>query len=576
MILPPAFLLALTAGQMDLSPRFRAVAPLAGAPPVTIDTQLQPNYLKAWLPMAHRMQGRVLWIDATANVDRYDTDAKLADLVEKIASAGFNTVVLDIKPISGQVNFTTAMAPRLKEWKGKRLNPEIDVLRSVLRHAKPRGLDVFISLNALSEGHRLFRVGPGYGQKDRQTVIYDTRPIVRMAAGQTFPLSLTKDVGARDAIAEFTSADRLPAARSDAFAVTLRANGQIVDGFMSGGLPPAAPAVPKGGVILYATGALAERLKAAVRPGERVQFDAEPEFVPMGDWTGSQIPLMMNPNHPEVRKYELAFLADVVRRYPVDGVFYDDRLRYAGMYADFSEITHRAFERAVGAPVQWPDDVFRFTLTQDLRKGIRPGRYYDQWMAWRGQVLKQFVADARATVKRARPNAVFGAYVGSWYGEYPALGHNYSSEGLNSPFWFNSPNYQAAGTGALFDVVIPGCYYTTATVAEAMERGVEVGPTVEAAGALVNQLVRGRAWTYAGLSLIDFKDNPDGLTRALQAALSSTQGVMVFDLSHDIDPMWPVFRKAFGKPLPPPHRMGRPSFPRDPFRMTTGAAGTGQ
>jgi len=344
------------------------------------------------------------------------------------------------------------------------------------------------------------------------------------------------------------------------------------------------PSVPKGGVIVYGTGDQARFLRENIRPGDRLVFETTPMFTRMADWSGTQIPLMMNPNHPAVRQYSLDILREIVKRYPVDGVLYDDRLRYAGMNADFSEITQAAFEKFLGRPVRWPDDVFRYTLTQDLRRGIAPGPYYDQWMAWRALVLKRYLFEARKIVKATRPRAAFGAYVGSWYGEYPALGHNYATPDAETPFWFTSDNYRGTGTASVFDLLIPGCYYTTATIYEALTRGTDIGATVEASATLANRLVDGDAWTYAGLSLIDFKGNPEGLSNCLQAAAAACEGVMIFDLSHDIDPMWPVFARAFAVPAKPPHAMpyllhrarSAHSRMRTPIKVLTGAAGTGQ
>ncbi len=42
------------------------------------------------------------------------------------------------------------------------------------------------------------------------------------------------------------------------------------------------------------------------------------------------------------------------------------------------------------------------------------------------------------------------------------------------------------------------------------------------------------------------------MQQALQAAAASTQGVMVFDLSHNIDQFWPVFQSAFATPAAAP------------------------
>ena len=44
------------------------------------------------------------------------------------------------------------------------------------------------------------------------------------------------------------------------------------------------------------------------------------------------------------------------------------------------------------------------------------------------------------------------------------------------------------------------------------------------------------------------------MRRALQAAGATTQGIMVFDFSHDWDKWRPVFAEAFRKSATPPHR----------------------
>lgn len=531
--------------EQDVVPRFISVAPLPNAPEIVIDRITTGGGIANDVARTANRQGRMLWIDATANIDRYNSEFKIAYLVRKAASSGFNTLVLDIKPISGQVIYRSSLAPRLLEWRGKKLDPEFDVLRALLRHAKPAGLSVLVSLNAFSEGHRLVKVGPGYDLPDQQTVIYDPKPMVTAGVGPGVPLSLVRDKVAPDSVSIFTGPEKVPATPG-LTTVVLNSKLQVVAD------SPTAP-LAKGNIIAVGAGRGATFLAENALPGESLSFSTAANFVRMADWSGTQIPLMMNPNHPTARKFALDVLSEVVNRYPIDGVLYDDRLRYAGMNADFSEITRRAFQSYIGEEVRWPDDAFRYTISPDLRRGIRPGRFYDQWMAWRAGVLKNFIVDARKVVKTARPGAAFGTYVGSWYGEYPANGHNYAAPEVEAPFWFLSPNYRATGTAPLLDLLITGCYYQTATIFEAMTNGTETGSTVEASATLTNRLARDQAWTYAGLSLIDFKGKPDGLLNAIQAAVASTQGVMVFDLSHDIEPMWPVFARAFSTPILPPH-----------------------
>ncbi len=262
---------------------------------------------------------------------------------------------------------------------------------------------------------------------------------------------------------------------------------------------------------------------------------------------------MVNPNGPEVQRYEISIAQEVVKNYPVDGIIYDDRFRYEGMNADFSDLTKEEFEHAVGKTLIWPDSVFRFTLSKALLRGVCPGPYYDAWMGWRAQVLHDYLAKVRHAIKEIRQTAELGLYVGSWYGDYPALGDNYASPLTKAGFWFLTPSFRSAGTAPLLDFLISGCYYATPTVYDAMCNGVAIGETIEAAGTLTNRMVRDECWSYAGIDLDDFQNDPDGLLNALQAACASTQGVMIFDLSHGIDPMWSVFERAFSVRKRPPH-----------------------
>ncbi|MBC8137045.1 MAG: hypothetical protein H8F28_14285, partial [Fibrella sp.] len=145
-------------------------------------------------------------------------------------------------------------------------------------------------------------------------------------------------------------------------------------------------------------------------------------------------------------------------------------------------------------------------------------------------------------------------YVGSWYPDYPDVGANWAADDFSAGFRFLNPSYQQTGWAGLTDFVVTGCYYTTATIADAVARGEDIGATVEAAGQFSNRAVNDASWTYAGIQLADFKTKtPDDLKRALQAAGATTQGIMVFDFSHDWEIWRPVFVEAFKTPATVPH-----------------------
>jgi uncharacterized lipoprotein YddW (UPF0748 family) len=533
-------------------PRFERQAPLPTIPGVMLDSFTTGNGLAEEEARARNLQARILWIDATANIDRYNTEDKIVALVKQIHDVGFNTVVFDVKPISGQVVYPSKYAPKLLTWRGQNLPADFDPLTIMIREAKKHDLTIFASLNAFSEGHRLFNVGPGYDKPDQQTVLYEPKPIVRDEAGSTFPVSPTADKLAPDSISLFTAQDKVPDPLPDGVAMTLDASGRVLESYeVVTGVK--SPLVPKGGVLLFGTSTAADWLRHASSPGHPIAFDTEPNYVPMGQSTVPQIPLMMNPNDPSERQYVLDIAQELVENYAIDGFIYDDRFRYAGMNADFSQTSRDLFEQAVGKTLTWPDDVFKYTLSQGLVRGIRPGRYYDAWMAWRAQRLKEFLQQVRHQTRLLRPTTQVGLYVGSWYGDYPALGDNYASASSEAGFWFLTPAYQQTGLASSLDFLIAGCYYPTATIYDALGKGQGIGYTIEASGGLVNRLVGDQTWTYAGISLDDYSGNPDGLQNALQAACAATQGVMVFDLSHNIEPMWPVFARSFQQPRVPPH-----------------------
>src|SRR5690606_28370056 len=150
----------------------------------------------------------------------------------------------------------------------------------------------------------------------------------------------------------------------------------------------------------------------------------------------TQIPLMMNPH--DVRNVERAgeFVREVATNYDIDGILYDDRLRFGGMNTDFSESTREEFEKKIGANLKWPSDVFEFTVRPDLVQGIRPGPYFDAWLAFRAKAMTDAVGFLRGEMREIRPQAQFGVYAGSWYGDYVKYGANYASREISAGFPF--------------------------------------------------------------------------------------------------------------------------------------------
>ncbi len=541
--------------------RFQLGTPFPNLPPILLDVDGNGYGLAQQTARSRQLQARILWIDATANLGRVNSKEKVDELARRIAAAGFNTVAFDVKPIVGKTLYPSKLAPKMTEWRGNRLPEDFDPLAAMVEACHREGLSLFVSLNAFSEGHRDVEQGLAYLKPEWQTVLYDIEGFVRSSAGgrATFRLMDRPNTMTtiEDQLAVFTDLSRVPQRlNGDSKAAVVDSRGTVIAQLEGSVVRSQSPAIPQGGSVLVGIGRGAEFLKANARAGDRLTFDCKPDFVPITRRPWQQVPVMVSPHNPEVRRRALEVLSEVLSNYEVDGVLYDDRLRYAGLNGDFSEWAKAEFEALVGEKLQWPDDVFRWTLQPDLTRGVVPGKWYDAWLVFRAQTLRNWVAEARDVVERVRPSALFGVYAGSWYGEYVNLGSNYAATTVQAGFRFLTPQYQQTGFADLLDVFISGCYYPMATIAEAMQAGQPTGTTVEAAGQLVNRLVDDQAWVYNGLSIEALGGDRLRLQRALQAAAASGQGVMVFDLSHNIDRVWSVFQQAFGGPkVKAPHQV---------------------
>src|SRR5688572_23098930 len=86
------------------------------------------------------LEGRVMWLDGTANLQRLSTREGVSAVMDRCKRANINTVVVDVKPLSGHVLFNSKVAPRLQEWRGFQYPAGHDLLRVALEEGRKRGL----------------------------------------------------------------------------------------------------------------------------------------------------------------------------------------------------------------------------------------------------------------------------------------------------------------------------------------------------------------------------------------------------------------------------------------------------
>jgi hypothetical protein len=236
--------------------------------------------------------------------------------------------------------------------------------------------------------------------------------------------------------------------------------------------------------------------------------------------------VFVNPVHPEVQAYELAVLWEVVSRYPVDGIVLD-RTRYAGLDADYSELSRARFEAFIGRPVtRWPEDV-----VVPGGDGLAHGPLFREWAAWRASVIRGFVRSAGRLVRHLRPGLPVAMYVGGWYSTMLELGQNWSRPDVRLPFASWSPALSEASLLPELDYLMVGLYYRMVTRMEALRHGRTVLATVIGVGILSRELTLGTP-LVAGVWLDLYQRNPRAGEGAIRAAVRLADGAMFFDLSN--------------------------------------------
>ena len=523
-----------------------AAPPSAPAKPAQIFDTLEDNVGIAQQTAAGKgLQARIIWVDAGANVGNLNTPEKIQAIVDKIKAAGMNMIVLDVKPIVGETIYPSKFAPRLTEWKGQKVSPDLDVLGTFLADAHAAGIPVYANMSTFGEGHKMVSRGLAYTHPEWQTTMYlSDRSISH--AGATVRISVANTTPKDDGtLGSVTDSAVLKKNWNGYTAAILNFNARVlalVDASslsLLGGLT-----IPPQGSALLGTGKAADWLKANAIPGEILSYAEQPKFVPVVDDPDQKYTMFCDPLNPDMRKHELDIIDEVMTNYPVDGMVFDDRMRYAGLNADFSDHDEKAFEAFVGKKLTWPDDVFRNSAYPGQMP--KPGPHLRQWLAWRASNVTSWLTDAASLVRQKRPGAQVAVYTGSWYGDYYKLGSNWAASDFNAPYSWYTPEFKATGYAGLLDWITTGCYYYDATVAEATAKHGAPGATVEAAGQLSNRVVNDSTWTYAGLYAAVYSKHPEQFAKAIQAAAASSQGVMVFDISQIIEyDWWNVLGAAF-------------------------------
>ncbi len=536
----------------------RLCATLVAAAAVTAMTRTgaaQSPPLGPALTRQVNLEGRVLWMDATANLRRLSTREGMAAVFEKCRRANINTVVVDVRPLSGHVLWPSAVAPRLTEWRGFTYPAGYDLLLAAMIEGRRTGIRVFANLNCFSKGHKLLRSGPLYEKPEAQAVVYDVRRTVTAPDGSSRRLVVGENrVPGKDELAsrDETAPDayRLGA---DAAAVVVEGGSvtAIADGSLAEGGPIQAP---RGGHVLIGRGESAAWLRDHLRVGDSPSYVAEPVLQGILESPSEAVGAFVNPADPAEQEYLRRLVEELAESYALDGIVLD-RMRNASLRTDFSPLSRRLFEEWRNKPVaRFPEDIYEYDPVPGNR--VRRGEAFLDWIEWRSRTITNFLDLVGRAARARRPSIQLAAYVGSWYSSYYGVGVNWAAPGFFAGYDWMRPSFAATGYADKLDWITTGCYYPVVLREDARDAGADEELTVEAAAELSVKAVQDATFVYAGLQLLDYRDRPDEFRRALRAAVRGSQGVMLFDLVYlEEYNWWNLLGEEFAQPRRAPHEV---------------------
>lgn len=119
----------------------------------------------------------ILWYDATANFDRFCQKDSILYYLEKSKEVGVTDIVVDVKPITGEVLYPSKIAPVMTSWgdTGVKKDTTWDMLSFFIEEGHRLGLKIHASTNVFVAGHNFFDRGVVYEDSTKsqwQTLSY--------------------------------------------------------------------------------------------------------------------------------------------------------------------------------------------------------------------------------------------------------------------------------------------------------------------------------------------------------------------------------------------------------------------
>lgn len=262
--------------------------------------------------------------------------------------------------------------------------------------------------------------------------------------------------------------------------------------------------------------------------------------------------IFVNPLMEEVQEYEINLIKEIVQNYEISGIVLD-RVRFAGLSADFGDYSREKFEEFVGHKVKnWPEDILKIEKVGESIVGF-PGPFFRKWQLFRAYAIKEFVRRVREELKSLKPELEIINYVNSPYSLSYKIGANWGIEGYIDEQevgqWseVEKESYASTGYGGYFDKLICGFYYPYVTIEEDNCSERKIG-NIEWAIFEAKKVLHDKIPLVGGLFVKYYTDNPNKFRKAMEMCLDNTSGCMLFDLCYIEEyKLWDVIGKVLGR-----------------------------
>ncbi len=528
---------------------------------------------------ARGIEARIVWVELSANLKQWSTREGIAASLDRMASAGVNTVIVEAKNAWAFVNYQSAIAPHISQSPLDRstspyeysrypapntgwFDPDFDQLQVLIEEAHRREIDVHAAVNTFAEGLNAMSsdpvmrsLAPAYKYPEWQSIYWVGVRQVQESGGATLDLSGTNQTRQADQLVLF-STEYYRTSPPNRFGVDVYVVNNTVVEIRDRAITGAGP-IPVGseGYVLSAHGAARAWVLTHIQVGDTIDIGAaRGKFVHSGE-TGTFA--FVNPHLREVRDYELSIIREIVTNYDVDGLVLD-RSRFNNIAADFSPTARARFESYIGRSLsdsEWPHAIFGYRYVDGTGFQRVEGPLYKQWLEFRAATIQSYVREAHDLVASIDRDVIFSNYVGGWYPEYWNEGVNWGATTSPVSYEWMTPTYhQRSGTAELYDYLMTGQYYRAVTEQEAVAAGAPAWRSVEGGSTLANQVIDDKTFHLASLFLLDYAGDPEQFRRAVRMAADTTHGVMLFDLIYiEVYDWWSILEEEWRQPAKAPY-----------------------